>query len=70
MSIFTKIGRIFKKKFIPYADRVYLDSNKKPLNTPKPPLPPPTLTSKPFYKNGKRFYLYSDGTERADDGRW
>lgn len=70
MSIFTKIGRIFKKKFVPYKDRVYLDSDKKPKNSPKPPTPLSPYVSAAFYKNGKKFYVYPDGTEKADDGSW
>lgn len=70
MSIFTIIGKIFKKKFVPYKDRTYLDLDKKPKNTPRPPTPPPPNISAPFYKNGKKFYVYPDGTEKADDGSW
>jgi hypothetical protein len=70
MSIFTKIGAIFKKKFVPYKDRIYLDANKKPRNTAKPPTPPLPNISAAFYKNGKKFYVYPDGSERSDDGAW
>ena len=70
MSIFTKIGRIFKKKFVPYKERIYLDVNKNPKNTTKPPTPVAPNVSPAFYKNGKKFYVYPDGSERADDGGW
>ena len=70
MSIFTKIGSIFKKRFVPYKERVYLDANNKPKNTPKPPTPVAPNVSAAFYKNGKKFYVYPDGSERADLGAW